>query len=158
MYFINSATILFLSVYTLGVYCAILRPNYGVTLHEVGFFTSTNDEFLYSFVLPFPDKLPDLIHIADFPCVNENSTLNDDDFVASCFKIQRLIDLMYNDTFRLSLTLNDTIDKLKSVLLPHDTSERSARKLFSFLVEIWQSLTGSPSERSFKELKNNVRY
>ncbi len=141
------------------VHPAVLRHNHGVIFHDVGYMTTNVDNFHYVFAIPFPSDYPQ-VDSQEITCAqfvrSENGSMESSPFLTQCRHLQTMVAKMYNDTYQLAQHLNTTIQHFTSLLPKHKLDKRQKRKLFSFLGDMWQALTGSPSERSFKNLKYAV--
>ena len=145
------------------------RLNHGVIFKDSEkIITLSENTFNYVFIVPFPNTSHgfvfserESIDCSGFGAytVSDNAT-RPPFFAVQCNEMQKLLDSVYNDTIKFSTSLNNTIAKIKSILPSHtvDHDDRSSRAPFSFMSDIFEILTGSPSETSFKRLNNNVRH
>ena len=141
-----------------------LRLNHGVIFRDTNkLIAQTENIYTYVFVVPFPNTTDFANHVlSPIDCsgfiLNGTSAMSAT-FDANCYSIQEMVDLLNNATRRFVLDLNDTIGLVKS-LTPHyeiNSDSRDRREhLFSFAGEIWNVLTGAPSERTFNKLQDHV--
>ena len=140
----------------------LLRQNYGLMLEEAGYLTTNKDNFNYIFIISFPQDLPSMDNISTIQCeplvwLNSSSAENSD-FMSQCIQLNQILQAMQNGTHKLANKLSAAIQNIKMLLPEHNTFSRHERKLFSFLGSIWESLTGSPSQRSFEKLKHSITF
>ena len=137
---------------------AELHHNYGVTLHESGYLSMTSDSFFYNFIIALPGNLPERPESAAVFCeslfnVTEGGSTP---YLNQCHQMEQMVETMYTATAKLATKLNETVSQTMMLLPKHVFNNREARKLFSFLGEMFEALTGSPSERSFQKLTSSV--
>ena len=126
-------------------------------MSRAGTLSTSSDSCFYTFVIP----MPDVSYTTDkvlFECnllYKHNHT--ETPYYDQCVKLLHLVETVYRDTDKVIVLLNDTVDKIKTVIPEHKPEDnREASTLFSFLGDVLEFVAGNPSEKSFKKVKDHV--